>query len=79
MWVGLFIPGANSGQMGGYVGCCGSMAGKGMVCHGIGGNVHRLCKDKEGSSKRNKGNIPADMVEVQGLLVGQYFLFLEFN
>ncbi len=65
LWVGLFIPGVNSGQMGGYTVYCGSMADKQDDIHG---HAHWSCKDKAGASKRNKGNVLTDMVDVQQLV-----------
>ncbi len=44
------------------------MADKGMVRHDIQGHDHGSCKTRQEVSKSNKGNIPADMVDMQGWL-----------
>ncbi len=44
------------------------MANKGVVWMTYRGYVHPVGLDKAGASKGSRGNIPADMVDVRGLV-----------
>ncbi len=60
------FPGSKGGQMGRHTGCCGEGSGSSMAQYDVTWTCPSIVKNKMGGKQESKGNVPADMVGLQG-------------